>query len=193
MPRTATLTRASADASPALSPPLLRRGLRAQTLKRDEAKRVSSHELAQCVFPALIDEAKAKGIRRPIFVFDNAPPHERAAKVWNLQQGSPSRFKIAAYSPDQNKPAEHAIANIKRTLVKLMDDRGRDEVTPPIAQELLRGAFERATPAASVKADVESLVLTMKVIAAPRGRMVRGSDGTPWPGTGGDWPRKGLR
>lgn len=176
----------------AASPPLPRRRLRTQTNKADEAKRVATAELRDCVFPSLNYEVMVKGLADPVFVIDNAPPHEAAAVAMGWGSGEAARWPIAPYSPDQNKVAEHAIGNVKRTLQARAAEE-RSTLTARRLQALLQEVFASVVTAAGVARDVESLITTLQVIRTPRGQIVRCADGKLHRGTGGDWPPAALR
>lgn len=168
-----------------------------QTLKRTEAKRVSTQECVYGVFPAIqyeVDQlVKAKQLQAAVYSFDHAPAHEAAAGVFNWTTDSGARAPGAPRSPDMNKAAEHGIALVKKAFFDAAEEAGVHTLTAVGAQSLLVKVFHEAVTPAGVRRDVESLVGTMRVIAAAEGTKIRCKGNKVYSGVAGSWAPRGLR
>lgn len=137
--------------------------------------------------------ALAAGIEEPVYVADNATAHGgmgRDCKNVNLRYET---LPIPARSPDFNKVAEHAVANVKAGFYRLLYTEAPAQLTPARAQMLLRAAFEKSITRKAVAADIDSMALTLQVIAAEEGEQIYDEEGKCHTGTGGDWPPKPYR
>jgi hypothetical protein len=161
---------------------------------------VTAEECTHCVFPAIrweVNELVQAGkLDAPVYSFDGAPAHSKAAKWWGMERGSAARAPGAPRSPDMNSPAEHAISLLKSKFFAAADGAGYEKLTAASAasaQALLAKVFRKEVKAVSVKKDVDRLFITMRVIAAGEGVPVRGKGNKMVEGTGGDWAPRGLR
>lgn len=158
---------------------------------------MSTEECVYGVFPAIkyeVDQlVEAKQLQAAVYSFDHAPAHEGAAEVFNWTTDSGARAPGAPRSPDMNKPAEHAIAIVKKAFFDAAEEVGVHTLTAVSAQKLLVKVFEEAVTAAGVRRDVESLAGTMRVIAAAEGAKIRCKGNKVYSGVAGGWAPRGLR
>lgn len=131
-------------------------------------------------------------IKNPCYIFDNAPAHVWAAEAYMGVSGSDRRAQHPANSPDMNKMAEHAVANMKTGFYDRLKREGANQLTAKKAQEWLEELAARITPE-SVMSDAVSLVDTMRVIRAPKSTQLKTKKAGKVHGSAGDWPVSALR
>lgn len=146
-----------------------------------------------CLFPVMVKlTEEVKGIKDPCYIFDDSTAHTYAGNAYMGIGASRRRSPYAARSPDMNKMAEHAVANIKDWFFDRMVRRGANQLTARMAQQWLI-EFSQQITAESVMRDARSLVDTMNVIRSPTHRVITTMDGRKVNGTAGDWPPSFLR
>lgn len=166
--------------------------LRLQTGKGKRARNISTQEFAY-VMKAMDYEAREKGIKKALYVADNASVHSKLGRHSSCADLRYPRLAIPARSPDINKVAEHTIANVKAGFFDLVYAYPGPRLTARKAQKLLVQAFEERITSDSVAADAASLPLTLQVIAHDKDEQFEGVDGQLHMGSGGDWPAKRYR
>lgn len=158
---------------------------------------MTAAECVHCVFPAIRYEVeklvRAGKLDAPVYSFDDAPAHAKAAELYGMARGSQARAPGHSRSPDMNSPAEHAISLLKRKWFAAAEAAGYEKLTAASAQALLVEVFEAEVTPDIIRKDVERLYTTMRVIAADKGVLLRGRGNKMVRGTGGDWAPRGLR
>lgn len=135
---------------------------------------------------------KEHNIKSPFYIFDNSPAHTFAADAYVGMKGSARRALHPANSPDMNKMAEHAVAYLKKEFFKRLLREGANQLTARKAQDWLVELAEGITPE-MVMEDAVSLVDTMRVIRAAKGRQLSTRKAGKVHGSAGDWPPAELR
>lgn len=170
----------------------MRLPLRAQVQGGGRAVHTSTQEWEHGVLKGLAYELEKHGIQNPIISFDHATIHsdaafQRAFRDWTGAR-SVQRMPLAPRMPDGNKVADHALSNLKSAFFTELLTERRGKFDAKRAQDILVDVFARAITADSILRDTESLPLTMKIIAAPKGEVFQWETGEFYTGTGGGWP-----
>lgn len=187
---------------------------RAQTQQGKEAKALTSVEFGDILRGCenAVNSKKARGefIGEPIWCFDNARPQthhgrardeEAAERTGQGMHAGWERLRPPPPCPDFQKVIEHTFGRFKTLLHEeiygwhVKNPSTREPNVMPVAE--VRAAAQRAivktASAATIKADVDSLVDTLEIIAHDKGVNFIGSRGKVLTGTGGDWPPKEYR
>jgi hypothetical protein len=137
------------------------------------------------------DKANAFLPPGPFFVYDHVRYHDAAEQLM-VASGFNDRFPSPKWSPDFNRPVEHAHGVVKQVFKK------RQEELPPGAsmaavKELIASIVNEHITADGVRKDVYGLPLLWRVVAASPEQEVEGDDGRKYTGTAGDWAPARLR
>ena len=131
--------------------------------------------------------AQNGGVR---FVYDHVKYHDRAATYLNALPWH-QRVATPPWSPDFNRPVERAFGTIKRAYKE-----NEVPLTSPNLMQAMKDrvdALARSINVSSVRRDVESMPLLLKVIASDTNQQVQGPDGKSYKGVAGGWPPCELR
>jgi hypothetical protein len=178
-----------------------------QTQKGQEAKATTAHEFGDvmhCFSEKLEEVMAAQNMHfEPIWSFDHSHAHDFWVKGEDTRIRSPAgfvRMPLPAHCCDFQKVIEHTFGRFKKQLHDLIYRYCSSHATPdiPLAQmrQLCVQAIERAADKAAVKADVDSLPVTLQIVARDKStvfQMAYKNRMRRLVGTGGDWPNKGFR
>jgi len=128
---------------------------------------------------------------QPLYSWDHPNLHENV-NFDRVGFRKDQRVELGVKAPDMHKAIEHIFNQIKPRLHSELH-RSNYKVTGRMAQNMARDIFYRNITAASVKADVESLVDTYKFISKPPTERFQDRHGVWHVGTGGGWAPKGFR
>lgn len=126
------------------------------------------------------------------YVFDHVRYHETGDELLTYEHGWFERLPTPPWSPDFNKPAEHALGRIKRSFKARVVTPGPN---PDMSQ--LRATLEECAreenQQGTIYRDVHSLPLMWRVIKAGQNEEVEGPAGKKYRGVAGFWTPHQLR
>jgi hypothetical protein len=134
----------------------------------------------------------------PLYCFDNPNVHIGAEALQALADIGISQdqlLRIAPYSPDFNRPIEHAFGTLKAAFRSYLYTHGLlsgEGVEPRKLQDILYDCFMKIT-AASVMADAIKLPDLWDVVRSALSRVFVCRDNKQRKGTAGNWPKKDQR
>lgn len=114
--------------------------------------------------------------RGPVFSFDNAPIHQGAALLKELQLDGAKRASLPPSSPDMHKCIEHVFGTLTRAMAKSIRSNMNLSTAAAYKAEIVRLFYSVITPS-SVQKDVASLKATYEEIKKVEG----------------DWPEQRFR
>jgi transposase len=139
--------------------------------------------------PALARKMQEVGGYR--FVYDHVRYHDRAATLLNLEPWH-RRVETPPWSPDFNRPVEHAFGTIKR-----LYKTSREPLEGPDLMQAMKDRITALTrkyiTAESVRKDVEGMPLMLKVIKSSPNEIVVAPNGKVYHGVQGGWTPRELR
>jgi hypothetical protein len=133
-----------------------------------------------------------------LYCFDNPSVHigtDALEALAGLGISEDQLLRIAPYSPDFNRPIEHAFGTLKASFRNYLYTHGLltgAGVEPRRLQEILYECFMKITPA-SVMADVLKLPDLWDVVRSALNRVFVCRDDEQRKSTAGDWPQKDQR
>ena len=129
-----------------------------------------------------------------VLPFDNASIHKLSNA--QLPEGF-CRVPLSAYSPDIHEVIEHTFARLKTEFHGLLYEHcvSKGVPQPPIetVRRLLERALHKVTEAHTIKADQDTLPITLRMVATDKDVEFTMPDGRQYVGTGGNWAREGHR
>jgi hypothetical protein len=146
----------------------------------------------------LANQQQAARGTTPLNCFDNPNVHigpDALQALADIGISEDQLLQIAPYSPDFNRPIEHAFGTLKATFRNYLYTHGLLSgagVEPRKLQEILYECFIKIT-AASVMADAVKLPDLWDVVRSVLNRVFVCRDNKQRKGTAGDWPRKDQR
>ena len=128
----------------------------------------------------------------PQFVFDHVRYHDSAARLMKGKYAWFKRVETPSWSPDFNKPVEHAHGTVKKEFkTELRAVEGK--MPMDTCRRLLVRLAEQHITVDSVGKDVQGLPLMWQVIAATTDKEVVSPKGKVYKGVWGNWPPHELR
>jgi hypothetical protein len=134
----------------------------------------------------------------PLYCFDNPTVHigqDALQALADIGISEDQLLRIAPYSPDFNRPIEHAFGALKAAFRSFLYTHGLLSgagVGPRQLQDILYDCFMKIT-AASVMADAVKLPGLWDVVRSALNRVFMCCDNKQRKGTAGDWPKKDQR
>ena len=131
----------------------------------EKARGPTGEEFLKDVIPEAKKAAEEKGIRHPIFAFDNADIHELARDA--LPEGQV--LQIPTWSPDFMKVIEHNHAYVVDAFEKLLNKKRARKYTAKEFQEFLTVTFFKVSRKEVVQMDLNSIREMLRAIIANDG------------------------